>query len=66
MALYHFTTKSFSRSSRNTVRAIAYRAGCKLYDQQTGQTFDYTHKPVQHVELIVPEDAPLWARNIQS
>lgn len=65
MALYHFTTKPLSRGSRNTVNAIAYRAGCALYDSQTGQTFDHREKPVQHVELVLPQDAPLWARNIQ-
>lgn len=65
MALYHFSAKVLSRSSRNTVRAVAYRAGCKLYDQQTGETFNYTKKDVAQVELILPKDAPLWAREIQ-
>ncbi|MBX9787045.1 MAG: AAA family ATPase, partial [Alphaproteobacteria bacterium] len=66
MALYHFTTIPLSRSSRNTVQAIAYRAGCKLYDERTGQTFNYQDKPVQHVELALPEEAPEWAKNIQN
>lgn len=65
MAIYHFNSKLLSRSNRNTVRAIAYRAGCQLYDQTTGQTFDYEHKAVQHVELLLPKDAPLWAAEIQ-
>lgn len=65
MALYHFSTKTLSRSSRNTVRAIAYRAGCKLYDEGTGQTFSYEDKAVQHVELLLPKDAPGWAVEIQ-
>lgn len=65
MALYHFSAKVLSRSSRNTVRALAYRAGCKLYDERTGETFNYQNKPVQHVELILPKDAPEWAREIQ-
>jgi Ti-type conjugative transfer relaxase TraA len=65
MALYHFTTKPLSRSSRNTVRAIAYRAGCKLYDEGTGQTFNYEDKAVQHVELLLSKDAPGWAVEIQ-
>jgi len=66
MAIYHFNTKLLSRSSRNTVRAIAYRAGCKLYDAQTGQIFNYQDKPVQHVELLLPKDAPEWAVEIQA
>jgi Ti-type conjugative transfer relaxase TraA len=65
MALYHFSVKVLSRSSRNTVRAVAYRAGCKLTDERTGETFNYEKKPVQHVELVLPHDAPAWAREIQ-
>ena len=65
MAIYHFSAKVLSRSSRNTVRAIAYRAGCKLYDERTDQTFDYQYKAVQHVELLLPKDAPAWAVEIQ-
>ncbi|MBY0273507.1 MAG: AAA family ATPase [Alphaproteobacteria bacterium] len=65
MALYHFSAKVFSRSSRNTVNAIAYRSGCKLYDERTGQTFNYQKKEVQHVELVLPKDAPEWAMEIQ-
>lgn len=65
MALYHFSAKVFSRSSRNTVNALAYRAGCKLYDERTGQTFNYQNKDVQHVELVLPKDAPLWMVEIQ-
>ena len=66
MALYHFTTKSLGRSTRNTVRAVAYRAGCKLQDVQTGETFDYRKKAVQHVELVVPQDAPGWIQDVQA
>jgi len=65
MALYHFSVKVLSRSSRNTVRAVAYRAGCKLTDERTGETFNYEKKPVQHVELVLPHDAPAWAKEIQ-
>lgn len=65
MALYHFTTKPLSRGTRNTVRAVAYRAGCKLYDERTGETFNYQSKAVQHVELLLPKDAPLWTQDVQ-
>lgn len=65
MALYHFSAKVLSRSSRNTVGALAYRAGCKLYDEQTGRSFDYRTKSVEHVELLLPKDAPEWAVEIQ-
>lgn len=65
MALYHFSAKVLSRSSRNTVGALAYRAGCKLYDERTGQSFDYRSKCVEHVELLLPKDTPEWAVEIQ-
>ncbi|MBA3814522.1 MAG: AAA family ATPase [Alphaproteobacteria bacterium] len=65
MALYHFSAKIISRGSRNTVSAAAYRSGCKLYDDKTGQSFDQRSKDVEHVELLLPKDAPLWAVEIQ-
>ncbi len=65
MALYHFSAKVLSRSSRNTVRAVAYRAGCTLEDPQTAEVFNYRDKQVQHVELLLPKDAPAWAVEIQ-
>lgn len=65
MALYHFSAKALSRGSRNTVSAVAYRAGCKLVDSQTGEPFDYRDKAVEHVELLLPKDAPSWALDIQ-
>ena len=65
MALYHFTTLPLGRSARNTVSAVAYRAGCLLKDVRTGETFDYRNKDVQHVELVLPKDAPQWAVAIQ-
>ncbi|HUX78430.1 MAG TPA: MobA/MobL family protein, partial [Alphaproteobacteria bacterium] len=66
MALYHFSAKVLSRGSRNTVRSLAYRAGCELYDSRTGETFNYKDKPVQHVELVLPVNAPSWAMEIQN
>lgn len=65
MAIYHLSVKVLSRGSRNTVRAIAYRAGCELYDHRTDQTFDYSDKPVQYVELSLPQNAPEWAKDLQ-
>ena len=65
MALYHFSAKILSHSTRNTVGAVAYRAGCQLSDLKTGESFDYENKAVQHVELLVPKDAPQWVRDIQ-
>lgn len=66
MALYHFSAKILSHSTRNTVGAVAYRAGCELLDLRTGEAFDYGNKFVQHVELVVPEGAPQWIHDIQN
>ena len=65
MALYHFSAKVLSHSTRNTVGAVAYRAGCQLSDVRTGEDFDYANKAVQHVELVVPRNAPQWIRELQ-
>ncbi len=65
MALFHFSAKVLSRGTRSTVRAVAYRAGIELTDTQTGETFIYKNKDVQHVELVLPKDAPEWAIEIQ-
>jgi Ti-type conjugative transfer relaxase TraA len=65
MALFHFTANILSRSARNTVRAVAYRAGCQLVDSQTAKIFNYKNKDVQHVELLLPNNAPSWAVEIQ-
>ncbi|AIL12605.1 hypothetical protein IM40_02205 [Candidatus Paracaedimonas acanthamoebae] len=63
MAIYHFSSKIISRSSRNTVRALAYRTGCKVYDHRIGQLMVTRKKmyEVQHVELLLSQDAPEWA-----
>jgi len=45
---------------------VAYRAGCELRDLRTGEVFDYGSKPVQHVELALPKNAPSWVAEIQA
>ncbi len=45
MAIYHLCAKVIARSSgRSATAAAAYRAGEKIHDNRTGQTFDYTRK----------------------
>lgn len=65
MALAHTRMKNLSRGSRNTVRALAYRAGCKLIDYSIGEVFSYVGKEVSHVELLLQKDAPAWIVNVQ-
>ena len=68
MALAHGRLKIISRSNRNTVRALAYRTGCKVYDQRVGELMITRKKiyEVQHVELLLPQDAPEWAMELRN
>lgn len=63
MAIYHLSVKTISRSAgRSATAAAAYRASCKIADNQTGEIHDYTHKKgVVSAELHLPENAPDWA-----
>ena len=65
MALAHTRLKVFSRSSRRTVGSLAYRAGVCLLDKETGELHDYSKKQVHSVDLLIPEDAPQWAQDLQ-
>lgn len=73
MAIFHFSTKTFSRSptlknpkGQNAIGAAAYRAGARYIDERTGQVFDYTRKgAVDETFLVCPHDtfsepAELW------
>lgn len=45
MAIYYLSVKLITRSTgRSATAAAAYRAGEKIHDNRTGQTFDYTRK----------------------
>ena len=68
MALAHGRLKMISRSNRNTVRALAYRAGCKVYDHRIGEWMVTAKKihEVQHVELLLPHEAPEWAVELKN
>jgi len=66
MAVYHAHIKVLSRSGRNTVAALAYRAGVQLSDERTGEVFNYRNKHVEHSELLLPDNAPEWAINLKN
>lgn len=68
MAIYHLTAKHVSRKDgRSSTAAAAYRAGCKIVDQRTGEVHDYTKKRgVMHSEIILPgggsmDRSALWS-----
>ncbi len=66
LAIVHTRLKVLSRSTRNTVAALAYRSGIELVDNETGEIFDYRHKPVEGVELLLPNDAPKMWTDLQN
>lgn len=60
MSIYHCSIKIISRAGgRSAVASAAYRAGEKLYNEETGLTHDFTHKKeVAYSEILLPENAP--------
>jgi ATP-dependent exoDNAse (exonuclease V) alpha subunit len=63
MAIYHLSVKAVSRSAgRSATAAAAYRAGCEITDQRTGEVHDYTRKGgVESADIVLPDGAPEWA-----
>ena len=62
MAIYHLNAKIISRSNgQSATEAAAYRAAEKIYDERTGETFNYTRKKgVYATEILTPHNAPDW------
>ena len=62
MAIYHLNAKVISRSNgQSATEAAAYRAAEKIYDERTGDTFNYTRKKgVYATEILTPHNPPDW------
>lgn len=60
MAIYHCSIKIIGRSTgRSATSAAAYRAGVKIYDDELGETFDYSKKRgVAFSEVLLCDNAP--------
>lgn len=60
MAIFHLSIKIISRSGgKSAVASVAYRAGEKLTEAETGYVHDYTKKEgVIHTEILLPANAP--------
>ena len=63
MAIYHLSVKAISRSAgRSSTAAAAYRAGCEITDERTGEVYDYTRKGgIASTDLVLPDGGPEWA-----
>jgi|GEM_PF-1734605 len=66
MAIYHLTVKPIGRrQGKKAVACAAYRRATLLKDEGSGLSFDYRAKRgVVHTELIAPENAPQWAKDL--
>jgi ATP-dependent exoDNAse (exonuclease V) alpha subunit len=65
MAIYHLSVKPISRSKgRCATAAAAYRSGCKIKDERTGEIYDYSRKKgILSVDIVLPMWSPDWAKN---
>lgn len=65
MAIYHLSAKTIGRKAgRSSTAAAAYRAGCEIADERTGEVHDYSRKAgVELTEIIAPDNAPEWAHD---
>lgn len=66
MAIFHLTAKMISRGKgQSAIAAAAYRSGERLRDEQAGEQKFYTARAerIEHTEIMVPKDAPEWARD---
>ncbi|MBC3872021.1 MobQ family relaxase [Undibacterium flavidum] len=65
MAIYHLSVKLITRTTgRSATAAAAYRAGEKILDNRTGQTFDYSRKKeVTYRRIFAPPNTPQWMKD---
>ncbi|WP_423680278.1 MobQ family relaxase [Undibacterium sp. WLHG33] len=65
MAIYHLSVKLITRTTgRSATAAAAYRAGEKIQDNRTGQTFDYSRKKeVTYRRIFAPPNTPQWMKD---
>jgi hypothetical protein len=65
MAIYHLSVKLITRTTgRSATAAAAYRAGEKIHDNRTGQTFDYSRKKeVTYRRIFAPPNVPQWMKD---
>lgn len=68
MAVFRCEIKTLKRAAgRSAVAAAAYRAACRLRDEQAnegaGKVHDYRRRAagVVHIELLTPDEVPAWA-----
>ncbi len=65
MAIYYLNVQIIGRSAgRSATGAAAYRAGERIYDERTGQMFDYTRRQGDiETQILAPAGAPAWTQD---
>ena len=64
MAEYHLAIKPISRAAgRSATAAAAYRAGCKIVDERTGEIHDYSKKQGVYDSLVTLPGGGKMARS---
>jgi hypothetical protein len=64
MATYRLSAQVISRANgRSAPAAAAYRAGERIHDERTGETFYYRRNDVLDRGIMVPHETPAWVRN---
>jgi ATP-dependent exoDNAse (exonuclease V) alpha subunit len=65
VAIYYMNVQIIGRSAgRTATGAAAYRAGERIHDQRTGQTFDYTRRRGDiETEILAPAGSPAWVQD---
>lgn len=63
MAIYHMSVKMGQRSAgQSSVASAAYRSGEELFDERTGEAFNYEKKGgIVASGILTPDNAPEWA-----
>lgn len=66
MAIFYLRASIVSRGDdKSAVGAAAYRAGVRMSDERSGETWDYAKKAVLASGIIAPPNAPAWASERQ-
>lgn len=66
MAIFYLRASIVSRGDdKSAVGAAAYRAGVRMSDERSGETWDYSKKAVIASGIIAPPNAPAWASDRQ-
>jgi hypothetical protein len=65
VAIYHFSMKALGRSAgRSSTAAAAYRAGCEITDERTGEIHDYRRKSgVDSADIVLPNGCAELSRS---